>query len=146
MNLEDLLTKENRMNLENLITLASGEDGFRLLPQIAIAAPAIKEALQRKFEKAKEEAAENAAEQIIEMLKSAEEANKANKQSIRQLKRRIEAHKKVLNERNLAVEYGLSTNNWLPLAVILEGRHRLLSVDEKLLKIPDGWVPPPKAG
>lgn len=101
----------------------------------------IREALTNLQAEERKQSAQDAAKVVMQYLKDASDRIEDNVDSIRSARRQEEAAKKSIDRINRAKAYGLETNNFVPLGVML-GRIYEHNVDNKdLLKIPEGWEP-----
>jgi len=86
-----------------------------------------------------------AAGHIANLIDGQEEAVQRTVNSIRMLRREVAEKKMHLEKLSRALAYGSSTNNFVPLAILI-GTGSSFALDEKLTKVPDAFVvPEPKA-
>ena len=128
------------LKVNDLIVLAGGTNGKDDLSKYDQLPDNIKDALKRKMAARQEEASENAAEEIMQILDRSESVVEDHVSQIRNHRRRIDGLKSDLESIDEAKEYGLKTNNFLPLAARLNLIHpaevaRIRSENPELLEV-----------
>lgn len=131
----------NDASYNALLLMAQGE-AMPSVPGFEMASDGIKASIKKKLDAAREAAQDEAAEYIVELYKRADQDAKRRALEVRDLKRRIQAHKMQGEERDRAMAYGVETDNYLPLAAILRGLPWANDEDERALRVvPKDWKP-----
>lgn len=101
----------------------------------------LREALQDMQAAQKKEAAIAAAKEVMGVLNAAEIVIEENVSEIRSARNTVEAAKTRIADINRAKAYGLETNNFVPLGILVGhvGSHRV--ENKELLKVPTDWTP-----
>lgn len=103
------------MNMKDLITLAKGTVGTDEFDHYDQLPAGIREALVEEMEAEKKLATRNAAKTIMSILKQSDERVQYEVRTIREARKVVDASKARLKRVEDAKEYGLRTNNFIPL-------------------------------
>ena len=120
-----MATTSKSAKAQLLLSLAalSTNDGLSHLKSFSgfetAAGTALAEALARKKAKEKEEVAEAAADEILRMFKESDRVIDNHRETYKQLRRSMDAHKNAMETIAVARLYGEETMNFLPLSAAL---------------------------
>jgi hypothetical protein len=104
----------------------------------------IKDALADLQAQERKESAQAAAKEIVEVLKLANSQIEYQVGFIREARRQEEAAKKKIEAVNRAKAYGLETNNFVPLGVVVGTVYPHQVHNKDLIEVPKDWAPKPK--
>lgn len=132
-----LIMQQTNIRVETLIGLASANntDEFSKYDQMP---EGIKEVLKRKAKEQADAKVEAAAETILSLVNKADAAIQERVEIIRQLRRREKLLKEEITQIETAKEYGMSSQNFLPLARGL-GYHVMQVEQRELLSVPSNF-------
>ena len=127
----------------NTVTLAMlADNGVQQLAQDYGALPIeIKESLVRQMAEARTKVVDEAASEIVALLSNKDEFLVANATQIVDLEKQIVALKGLQAATKRATDFGLNTQNFLPLVKQL-GMVIPATTSKDLAKIPEGWTAP----
>jgi hypothetical protein len=110
----------------------------------------LKDALEELQTKQKKEAAQSAAQEVMKLLNEANCAIEDRVKMIQAARRQEASSKSRISEINKAKAYGLATNNFVPLGILVGMVYErsvenkdLLKIDES--KLPEGWDKKPES-
>lgn len=107
----------------------------------------MREAIERQMAEAQAEATEQAASEVLSLMKDCDTANIADRTRIRALRAQIARLKAQMDARDLALDYGMATGNYVPAMRASGKRHCYYDVMtheeyERLSTVPEGWTAP----
>ena len=138
---------EKDMTVKSLLDLANVKANDDLTNFGSKLPANIRKALEEELADEADVAARSAAKEIVNLLKASEVIADSEVVNIRSLRRRAKVKKANLVQLERAKQYGLETNNFIPLALlcgaatIFEVTHNMEGKAEQLLNIPKDWEP-----